>query len=392
MTLLYFDPFSGASGDMILGALIDAGVPLDVIRASLGALPLDGWTIESTTVQRGALRATQVIVTVPEDSVSRHYAAIVTMLETSPLEENVRRRSLATFEILARAEAKIHNQAPEEVHFHEVGGADAIIDIVGACTALQHLEAGHIVTGPIATGSGIVSGDHGRLPLPAPAVTEMLTGAVLFGRGEGELITPTGAAILAAASDGFGNMPVARLRTTGYGAGHRDLDPPNVLRVLVADEPDGDNEAVVLETNLDDMNPELLPHLLATLMENKAQDAWLTPILMKKGRPGFLLSVLTSTYEMDRLQDIIYKETTTLGVRRINVGKDTLARKWVAVDVAGEKVNVKLGLRGSQVTTLAPEYDDARRAAAATGMPLRDVYAAALQAAQAQSPIVPAQK
>jgi len=385
MTLLYFDPFSGASGDMVLGALIDAGVPLDVIRASLDALPLEGWTIESTTVQKGVLRATQVIVAVGEVNVSRNYADIVTMLETSPLEENVRRRSLETFEIMALAEAKIHNRRAEQVHFHEVGGTDAVIDIVGSCAALQHLRPSHTVTGPIATGSGTVSSDHGQLPLPAPAVTEILNGAVLHGRGEGELITPTGAAILAAASDVFGNMPAARLRSAGYGAGHRDLDPPNVLRVLVADEVDGDEEAIVLETNLDDMNPELLPHLLDTLIENKAQDAWLTPILMKKGRPGFLLSVLTTTYEMDRLKDTIYKETTTLGVRRARVGKDVLARQWIAVEVAGEKVNVKLGLRGSRVTSIAPEYEDARRAAAATGMPLKDVYVAALQAVQAQS-------
>ncbi len=370
---------------MILGALIDAGVPLDVIRASLDALPLDGWTIQSTTVQRGALRATRAEVTVNEDNASRNYTDIVTLLDNSPLKENVRRRALATFEILARAEAKIHNRRVEQVHFHEVGGADALIDIVGACAALEHLAPGRTVTGPIATGSGIISSDHGQLPLPAPAVTEILTGAVLYGRGVGELITPTGAAILAAASDGFGNLPPARLRSTGYGAGVRELDPPNVLRVLVANDIDtDDDETFVLETNLDDMSPELLPHLVDTLMATGAQDAWLTPILMKKGRPGFLLSVLTTTYESDRLQDTIYKESTTLGVRRTRVGKDVLARQWVAVDVAGQKVNVKIGLRGSRVTTVAPEYEDARRAAAASGMPLKDVYAAALQTAQAQ--------
>ncbi len=370
---------------MILGALIDAGAPLDVIRASLDALPLDGWTIESATVQKGALRATRAVVTVGEDKGSRNYADIVTLLEASPLERNVRRRALQTFEILAQAEAKIHNRRAEKVHFHEIGGIDSLIDIVGACAALQHFRPGRTVTGPIATGSGVVSSDHGQLPLPAPAVTEILKGAVLYGRGEGELITPTGAAILAAASDGFDNLPPARLRSIGYGAGHRDLDPPNVLRVLVADEGGGDHEAVVLETNLDDMSPELLPNLLDTLLKQGAQDVWLTSIHMKKGRPGFLLSVLTTIYEMDRLQDTIYKETTTFGVRRTRVGKDVLARQWVAVHVAGQRVHVKIGLRGSQVTTVAPEYEDARRAALASGMSLKDVYAAALQAVQAQS-------
>lgn len=370
---------------MILGALIDAGVPLDVMRESLDALPLDGWTIESATVQKGALQATRAVITGAEDKASRNHADIVTLLRNSPLEENVRQRALETFEILARAEAKIHNRRAEQVHFHEVGGTDALIDIVGASAALEHLGPSHIVTGPIATGSGTISSDHGQIPLPAPAVTEILTGAVLYGRGEGELITPTGAAILAAASDSFGNLPAVRLRSTGYGAGRRDLDLPNVLRLLVADEVDENDDTVVLETNLDDMNPELLPHLLDTLMATGAQDAWLTPILMKKGRPGFLLNVLTTTYEGDRLQDAIYKETTTLGVRRTRVGKDVLARRWVTIDVAGQSVNVKVGLRGSRVTTVAPEYEDARRAATATGMSLKDVYAAALRAVQAQS-------
>lgn len=371
---------------MILGALIDVGVPLDVIRANLDRLPLDGWTLEGTPVEKGTLRATQVVITVDDDNASRNYAEIVTLLRNSALEENVRRRSLETFEILAQAEAKVHDRPVDRVHFHEVGGTDALIDIVGACAALEHLAPTRTVTGPIATGSGFVSSDHGQLPLPAPAVTEILKGAVLHGRGEGELVTPTGAAILAAASQGFGPLPFARLRSTGYGAGQRDLDPPNVLRVLVADENVQENDStVVLETNLDDMSPELLPHLLDTLIGAGAQDAWLTPILMKKGRPGFLLSVLTTTYESVRLLEIIYRESSTFGVRKIDIGKDVLRRQWVTVDVAGQKVSVKIGLRGSKVTTVAPEYEDARRAAAVTGIPLKTVFEAALKAARSQS-------
>lgn len=383
MTLLYFDPFSGASGDMILGALIDAGASLDVMKASLEALPLDGWAVDSATVEKGGLRATQAIVTIDEQP-ARSYADIVALLEDSLLDRNVRRRALETFGILASAEATVHNRRAEEVHFHEVGGADAIIDIVGASAGLEHLGPHRTITGPIATGSGIVSGDHGRLPVPAPAVTEILTGAVLQGRGEGELITPTGAAILAAASDGFGPLPPSRLRSAGYGAGSRDLDPPDVLRILLVEEMEAGSETLVLETNLDDTSPELLPHVIETLVAAGAQDAWLTSILMKKGRLGYLLSVLTTTHDVDRLKEIIYRETTTLGVRRMRVDKDILAREWVAVEVAGEKVNVKVGRRGANVTSIAPEYEDARRAATASGMSLKDVYAAALRAAEAR--------
>ena len=384
MTLLYFDPFSGASGDMILGALIDAGVPLDGIRAALDSLPMTGWAIETATVTRGGLRATRAIVT-EDERVSHNYSDVRALLESSSLDGNVRRRALETFEILARAEARVHDRRAEQVHFHEVGGTDAIVDIVGACTALEHLGPTRTITGPIATGSGTVSSEHGRLPVPAPAVTEILTGAVLLGGGKGELITPTGAAILAAASDGFGPLPPARLRSAGYGAGSRDLDLPNVLRVLIADEIEVDTQTLVLETNLDDMSPELLPHLIDTLLDSGAQDAWLTSILMKKGRPGFLLSVLTTARASDHLTDIIYRETTTFGVRRRLVDRDVLAREWVTVDVAGERVNVKMGLRGTHVATLAPEFEDARRAAKASGMSLKDVYTAALRAAEAHA-------
>lgn len=384
MTLLYFDPFSGASGDMILGALIDAGVPLEVVREGLSPLPLKRWTVESTAVDKGGLRAAQAIITV-EDQTSRNYSDIVALLENSSLKDNVRRRALKTFAVLAKAEAKVHNRRVEEVHFHEVGSADALIDIVGACAALEYLGPTRTITGPIATGSGIVSSAHGQLPVPAPAVVEMLTGAVLQGRGNGELITPTGAAILAAASDGFSPLPPARLRLAGYGAGARDLDPPNVLRVLIADGVEEEGETLLLETNLDDMNPELLPHVVDILMTAGAQDAWLTPVLMKKGRPGFLLSVLTTAHAGDHIEEIIYRETTTFGVRRTRVDKHALAREWVTVEVAGEPVNVKIGRRGTLVTTLAPEHEDARRAAKALGMSLKDVYAAAVKAAEAET-------
>ena len=384
MTLIYFDPISGASGDMILGALMDAGAPLDSITESLEALGLPGWELAQENVLKGGVRATRAVVTT-NDGARRSYSDIKALIAGAPLPEGIRSRALETFAVLANAEAKVHSQAPGDVHFHEVGGLDAIVDIVGSSAALEHFAPDAIVTGALPLGSGTVTSAHGPLPVPAPAVTEILTGAVVYGAGGVELVTPTGAALLKANSTSFGTLPPLRPASVGYGAGERDLELPNVLRVLVGQALGDDRmeprPGVVLETNLDDMSPELLPHVVDELLAAGAQDAWLVPIVMKKGRPAFTLAVLTDASGEDALRELIYKETTTLGIRSSSIGKDVLAREWVAVEVAGQPVSVKLARRAGRIVSMSPEYEDARRAARSTEIPLKEIYALALSAA-----------
>ena len=385
MTTLYFDCFSGAAGDMILGALLDAGVPEAEIRASLDALDLPGWELRVEEVQRGGVRATQVIVTAQDDATSRSYAQIRELLERAPLRRRVQERALRAFRGLAEAEGRIHGIEPDDVHFHEVGGIDAIVDIVGCAAGIEHFDPVRIVTSPVATGRGWIESAHGPLPLPAPATLELLKGAPLERRGNEELITPTGAAILAAVTDRYGDMPRFRLQNTGYGAGTRDLDWPNVVRVVVGtDDPaNSTDHAWLIETNIDDMNPELIPNAIESLIGAGAADAWTSAIVMKKGRPAFTLSVLAKEAAREAVLDVLYRETTTLGVRMQKVEKDELEREWINVEVSDQKIRVKLGLRGREIVSISPEYEDALVAARAAGVPLREIYDKALAEAAA---------
>ncbi|MGH2818763.1 MAG: nickel pincer cofactor biosynthesis protein LarC [Actinomycetota bacterium] len=385
MKALYFDCISGASGDMILGALIDAGADTERVRDELASLSVGHWDLDIHEVTRGSIRATRCEVTVTNDT-ERSYSDVVRLLTRSDLTRHVKERARRAFDILARAEAKVHGVPVEQVHFHEVGALDAIVDIVGSAAALESLAPDEVITSSIPTGRGFVDSADGILPLPAPAVTEILRGATLFERGDAELVTPTGAALLAAFTDRFDSMPPLELEATGYGAGKRDTDrEPNVLRVLlgrVAEAGVRGPTTILIETNIDDMGPELLPYVIESLLVAGAQDAWLTSIVMKKGRPAFTLSVLAGTAEMDRVMDVIYRETTTLGVRVREVTKDELAREWIEVDVAGQPVRVKVGRRGGEIVTMAPEHEDAAKAARATGLPLKEIYSEAARLAR----------
>jgi uncharacterized protein (TIGR00299 family) protein len=391
--LLYFDCFSGASGDMILGALLDAGASEERVRDSLQALGLQGWELQISEVQRGPLRSTRAIVTADEDGTARSHREIAAILDRARLDPAIKERSKAVFELLARAEGRIHATPPEDVHFHEVGGLDAIVDIVGCCAALQHFLPALVVTSPIATGTGTVQTAHGELPLPAPAVTEILQtcGASLSARGQRELITPTGAALLAVLTDRFDSMPPMTLEGSGYGAGAGEGELPNVLRVITGeslDEPTGltaDAIAILIETNLDDMSPEFVPYVIESLLEAGAYDAWVTPISMKKGRPGHTLFALCAAVKKWHLMEIIFRETTTLGVRATTVERTIADRHWTEVDVAGQKVRVKIGSRHGDVTTTAPEYEDVVSAARVTGLPLKEIHARALHAAMQEA-------
>lgn len=385
MKIVYFDCFSGASGDMLLGALLDAGASEEFVRAQLATLRLPGWELAVSVATKQGIRATKARVTTGDDEHARTYQVIASIIEEAALETRVKRTALRAFEILARAEAHVHQTEVQHVHFHEVGGLDAIVDIVGSSAALADLSPDAVVTSPIPTGSGTIATAHGILPVPAPAVVEILRGAPLLGRGEHELVTPTGAAFLRAVTSSFGPVPAIELEAIGYGAGERDGEMPNVLRVLVGQSVSaghGDDSQLLLETNVDDMNPELIPHVIESLFAAGAEDAWVTPIVMKKGRPAFTLSLLARGREHQRLLDLIYRETTTFGVRITPLQKDALERRWVEVEVAGQPLRVKLALRGGDVVTVSPEYDEAVKVARASGIALKQVYALATEAAR----------
>jgi uncharacterized protein (TIGR00299 family) protein len=275
------------------------------------------------------------------------------------------------------------------VQFHEVGSLDSIIDIVGTCAALEHYMPARITTSPMATGSGTAQAAHGTIPLPAPAVAEIVAdrGAPIVGSGDIELLTPTGAAILTTISDDFGPPPSMVIDHVGYGAGTDDLVVANVVRVFIGSQVQDDATAVVLEANIDDMSPELLPDIVDLLLSEGAQDAWLTPIVMKKGRPAFTLGVLCGVDRSEKLRNVIFQETSTLGVRLTSVTKNVLERHWVDANVEGMTVRVKVGRQGSQTITTSPEHDDAVAVARATGLPLRRVYDLALADVAAKSPV-----
>ena len=383
MKVAYVECSAGAAGDMLLAAMVDAGAPEQDVRAALESVDVQGWDLEFTETTKNGLRALQAVVTT-EPGHERSYRDIVQLLERANLDEDVRRRSLETFAQLARAEARVHRVDPLDIHFHELGALDAIVDIVGCCAAVVALQLDRVVVSPVATGTGTSRSAHGELPLPAPAVLEVFEGtaATLFARGDSELITPTGAALLATMADDFSTFPTMLVQKTGYGAGALDLDFPNVVRVAIGESVTArgqDDDVVLVETNIDDMAPELFPHVVERLLAEGAQDAWVTPIVMKKGRPAFTLSVLCRADDEQRVVETLFRETTTLGCRTVPARKHALEREWVEARVEGVPVRVKIGRSNGRATTLAPEHDDAVAAAKATGLPLKQIYARALE-------------
>ena len=383
MKTIFFDCFSGASGDMIIAALIDAGASERAITDAVRTLPIDVWDLSTEERVKGGIRAAVLFTACDVSPVARDHKDIVSMLERTELPARVRERSLDAFRILAEAEARVHGVPVDAVHFHEVGSEDAIIDIVGACAALEDLGPERVVVSSIATGRGYTESMHGTIPLPAPAVVEILTGAELYERGDRELITPTGAALLASWADSFGPMPRMTLSTVGYGAGTADLEWPNVLRVIVGESEGATRSEITtefLETNIDDMSPELLPYVIERVLEAGALDAWTTPVHMKKGRIGAVLSVLIERGDSQAILDVLFRETTTFGVRISSVDREILDRKEIEVTVAGQHVRIKVGYRNGNMVSASPEYEDAAAVARATGMPLKDVYRDALAA------------
>ena len=370
---------------MVLGALVDAGAEQDAILGCLDSLDLPGWQVSFHQITKNGIRATQAVVEVHDDVSSRTFTDLVAMVKQADLPNDVEETSLRILRVLGEAEAKVHGSELENIHLHEAGGHDALIDIVGSAAAFCSLRVGKVVTSPIATGRGRTASAHGFIPIPGPAVLEILRGAPLEERGELELVTPTGAAIVAAITDAFASMPLMAVQAIGYGAGQREGSGlPNVLRVVIG-EAKGDPESgrFLLETNIDDMSPELVPYAIDQLLTAGAEDAWTTPMVMKKGRPGFTLRVLTSRASMDAVVRTIYRETTTFGLRIAGIEKNELERRWESAFVAGYEVRIKIGTLDGEDVTSSVEFEDAAKVARITGMPLKDVYTAALRATKA---------
>jgi len=373
----WVDASSGASGDMLLGALVGAGVPVEVIAAAVAAVAPEHVALRPEPVTRRGFAATRCHVEVADSTTHRTWADVAALLAAADLPEPVRARAHACFERLANAEAAVHGTAPEEVHFHEVGALDAIADVVGVCAGVQQLGLERLVVSPVAVGSGTVRGAHGEMPVPPPAVAELLRGAPSYsGPGRTELCTPTGAALLTTLATEFGPQPPMTVEHVGVGAGARDPEThANVLRLLVGAAA---STAVVMETNVDDLDPRLWPNVLAALLDAGASDAWLTPILMKKGRPAHTLSVLVSADRAEPVRAEIFRQTSTIGVRETTVGKTALERRMATVAVSGCSIRVKIAEHGGSVVNVQPEYDDVAAAAAATGRPVKDVLADAV--------------
>ena len=395
----WLDCSAGASGDMLLGALVDVGVELAVLQAAVDAVGVEPVRLSAATVTRGGLGARLVDVHVDEHPRTRTWSDVRQLLEAAELAGPVRATALDVFARLATAEAAVHRTSPDDVHFHEVGALDAVADVVGCAAGLHALGLEALSASPVVLGAGTTRGAHGPLPVPGPAVLALLPGVpVLAGPVALEMTTPTGAALLAATVSAWGPLPPMVLRRTGTGAGGRDpAEVANVLRLVLGDavgdavggrSPDA-GRALVLSANVDDLDPRLWPGVLVALLDAGADDAWLTPIVMKKGRPAHTVSALCPAGVADAVREVLFRQTTTLGVRTGEVGKHALRRAHVVVEVDGRPVRVKLGLLGGEVVNAVPEWDDVAAAAAALGRPAKLVLRDASARASALEPGVP---
>ena len=381
----YFDCFSGISGDMTLGALLDLGVPLEWLKEQLRRIPLAEFDIVVNPIQRHGIHAAAVQVEIPDSNISRNYSDIRDLIENSPLSDTVKSTSLAIFKKLAEAEARIHNCSVDHVHFHEVGGVDALVDIVGAALGLDYLGIKHIVASPIPLGKGFVTCSHGKLPVPAPATLGILTGVPVYGTGiPHELVTPTGAAIISSLAQRFEPLPEMVIDRIGYGAGQRDLeDRPNLLRILLAAESESaadsdgklsEDQITIVETCIDDMNPELFGYVMDRLFEDGALDVYLIPVHMKKNRPGTMLQVLCREDSRDRLINRVLSETTTTGVRFYQSRRRLLGRDQYKIKTTFGVIPVKRIRDPRGNFRLVPEYEVCRQIALEENIPLRLVY------------------
>lgn len=379
MKIAYFDCFAGASGDMILGSIMDAGVDFNTFVNELTKLNLSGFKLAKSGIKRNRIGATSIEVDVEEKQPERHLSEIKKIINDSTLSEKIKDKSIQIFTRLAEAEAKIHRTTPEKIHFHEVGGVDAIVDVVGAVIGLELLNIEKVYVSAFPSGFGFVECSHGQIPVPAPAAIELLQGFKIIQRPiEGEMVTPTGAAILTTLASPTDKLPEMQLQTIGYGAGKTKFPYPNLLRILVGEVetellPELEH-LTMLEANIDDMNPEIYSYLFERLFEMGALDVFLTPIIMKKNRPGNILSVLTPEEKIAPLSALILRETSTFGLRQRKIQRRKLERQIVTVKTVLGDIKVKLGKIDDQIIQIAPEYDDCVKLAKVHKRPLKDVY------------------
>ncbi len=393
--IAWIDASSGASGDMLLGALAGAGVPLGVMAEAVEKVAPGVVRLDTEQVRRGGFAATRCHVQVEDVEQHRTWRDVERLLAGAGLHEDVRSLAHDVFARLAEAEGRVHGVAPEEVHFHEVGALDAIADVVGVCAGVVQLDVERIVVSEVSVGGGTVSTEHGRLPVPPPAVVELLRGVPSSGGPVAlELCTPTGAALLTTLADDWGVQPAMVVEQVGVGAGARDPEGhANVVRLLLGEAGSAplvgggtsaagaSGIAVLLETNIDDLDPRIWPVVIAALLQAGASDAWLTPILMKKGRPAHMLSALVGGDRADAVRREIHRQTSTIGMREQSVGKHELAREMTTVEIDGHSIAVKVARSGGDVLNVQPEFEDVASAALALGRPVKAVMSEAVAAA-----------
>ena len=385
MKYAYFDCFSGISGDMTLGALLDAGVPVEQLRTELHSLSLPGWELATEKVWKNGMAATYAKVRAQDTQTHRSLTAILGIIEKSSLASTVKDRAAAIFKKLGEAEAAVHDVPLEKIHFHEVGAVDAIIDIVGSCIGFAALGIESFACSALNVGGGTAKMAHGTLPVPAPATARLLLGKPTYSNGvQKELVTPTGAAIVATLCSSFGPQPPMSVTSIGYGAGTADLEgQPNVLRLMVGEAAEkraaAESETIrVLEANLDDMNPQIYGYFLEKALAAGALDVFATPVQMKKNRPGMLVTVLCRPEDEAKFHEMLFAETTTLGVRTYTAERRVLARQWETVHTAFGEVRIKVARLNGHIRQASPEFEDCRKLAEAKNVPLQRVMEAAL--------------
>lgn len=400
MKVLYFDCFSGISGDMVLGALIDCGIDPERFISEINKLNIEGYSIKVTRGAKNGISGIDVDVQLDNDKDGDHgchegnddHSAhdhdshnkahhhrnlqdIEYIIDNSALKQNVKDVSKKIFRKLAYAEAKVHGKPVEEVHFHEVGAVDSIIDITGTAICLDLLGVEKVIGSAVNTGMGFVKCQHGIIPVPGPAAMELLKGIPIYSLDiRTELVTPTGAAILSSLCESFGPIPQMTVESTGYGLGKKDIEIPNLLRTVIGEEKKNQDGIYVIECNIDDMNSEFYEYVMERLFEAGALDVFLTNIVMKKSRPAVKLSVIAESKYVETLTGIIFSETSTIGVRKYPVERDILCRKTVALDTAYGPVNIKVSYKDGNIMNYAPEYIDVKKAAARSGVPMKQVY------------------
>ncbi len=384
MKIAYFDCFSGISGDMTVGALLDAGLKIETLEKELKKLGLSGYQLEVNKVVKKGISATQFKVRIKEEGVERRFKDILTILEKSKLDEEIKKETKKIFFNIARAESKIHRKDLDKIHFHEIGGLDSIIDITSAVIGIKTLGIEEIYSSALPVGKGFVKCAHGVIPVPAPATLELLKNIPTYSGGiESEMITPTGAGIIGTLAKSFRERPLMKIERTGYGAGEKEFTIPNLLRVsigekILKDEHSKDgyvsDEAVLIETNIDDMNPEFYDYIMERLFSQGALDAFLIPIQMKKNRPAHMLSIVVYEQNLKEILEVLFSESTTLGVRIREIKRLRLAQQNFIAETKYGKIKVKVGIFKGEIKNIAPEYEDCKKMAKQHQVPLKEVY------------------